>query len=1358
MSHRVHSDPAFVTVAGSNAARPPHPVLLHQFFERAVVCWPDRVAVEIPPAVGRPQRRSVTYAQLDARASALAAVLRERVSADAVVGVHLPRTSEHLYVAQLAVLKAGAAYACIDPSFPDAQFQDILHDANAVALLTDRNGVARASACGLDVGLAIDIVDGPAPDATAAGDRQEAPIWLTQHNLAYVIYTSGTTGRPKGVMIEHASIANLVASDIDEFGLSPADRVAQNSSAAYDSSVEEIWLGLAVGATLVVMDDDTARLGPDLVRWLRQERITVLCPPPTMLRAMGCADPATALPDLKCVYVGGEALPRDVADSWAPGRRLTNGWGPTECTVTAIRIDIAAGDPIAIGRPVPGLSACVLDERLEQVPDGVAGELCVSGIGLARGYRHRDALTAERFPAHPTLGRIYRTGDLATRDPEGRFFYHGRIDGQVKIRGYRVELEAIETRLSELSGVREAACRIQDEDAGPVLVACVVPMRADAAPAADDLKEALRKVLPAYMVPGRFGMLTTLPRTVGGKLDRKALPVIEAGAVASSRAGGASSREAVSPRTPLEIRIDAAIRDILKRKDPVGIHDDFFADLGGDSLHAAMLVSLLRDDPVTAHVAVRDIYRAPTIAGLAVTIAAAAPHQKVTHDASGTRDAGHPVIATLAQASWLLGGLFVVSPAIYLAAFTLMPAAIERLGLVITMALLPVLSIVWVALYTPLAVLAAVVAKRVLIGTYVPRRAPAWGGFYVRNWMVQRAVRAVPWRVLGGTVFQQIVLRALGARIGSRVHIHRGVNLLSGGWDLLEIGDDVTLAQDAAINVVEYEDGHIVLAPVSLGSGVTLETRAGVAGGASMAPDSQLAALSFLSRGATVPRGERWDGVPAGPAGVSAPRPAVPGPAVDWSPALHGLLMIAAHEAVASLRVLPLALLSAMAARLAGVDGRHMVAWLNAPTVQTSWLVPLVCVVLAASPLTLALEIALMRALGPVPEGTISRWSPAYLRVWLKTGLVHQAGEWLSGTLFWPSWLRLAGMTIGRDCEISTILDSVPELIEIGPETFFADGIYLGGPFVHRGTVTLARTHVGADSFAGNHAVFPSGQRLPDGILVGVSTRADDTLMRPHTAWFGHPPFELVRREIVEVDRGLTHEPSWMRYLNRMIWEAARSALPLGSAIVVFGWFAMLAAADDAVPPWLLWWGVMPLATLATGAAFCLLVLALKWGLLGRVRPGVHPLWSCWCSRWDFFFVAWQVYARYPLSYLEGTLLLPWYLRAMGMRIGHGVVLGGGYSQVVDPDMLQFDDGATVCCQFQAHTFEDRVLKIGHVRIRRDATVGDAGVLLYGADVGEGTCVLPHSVIMKHERLLPDRIYGGCPTQEVSLYSPLFRR
>jgi non-ribosomal peptide synthetase-like protein len=177
---------------------------------------------------------------------------------------------------------------------------------------------------------------------------------------------------------------------------------------------------------------------------------------------------------------------------------------------------------------------------------------------------------------------------------------------------------------------------------------------------------------------------------------------------------------------------------------------------------------------------------------------------------------------------------------------------------------------------------------------------------------------------------------------------------------------------------------------------------------------------------------------------------------------------------------------------------------------------------------------------------------------------------------------------------------------------------------------------------------------------------------------------------------------------------------------------------------------VVPALDLAFVACLCLLVLGLKWLVLGRVRPGTHPLWSCWCSRWDFHFVTWEFYAHGPLTALEGTLWLNWYLRLMGVRIGKGVVLGGGFAHVVDPDMLAFEDGATVCCLFQAHTFEDRVLKIDRVRIGRGATVGTSAVLLYGADVGEGAWVGPHSVVMKRERLRPRQAYVGHPTRPLS--------
>jgi non-ribosomal peptide synthetase-like protein len=275
----------------------------------------------------------------------------------------------------------------------------------------------------------------------------------------------------------------------------------------------------------------------------------------------------------------------------------------------------------------------------------------------------------------------------------------------------------------------------------------------------------------------------------------------------------------------------------------------------------------------------------------------------------------------------------------------------------------------------------------------------------------------------------------------------------------------------------------------------------------------------------------------------------------------------------------------------------------------------------------------------------------------------------------------------------------------------------------------------------------PAGRRLPENVLIGISTVAGEETMRPGSAWFGHPSFELPRREIVEFDRRLTYEPSRIRYLNRLSWEVARFKLPVAPAALVLIWLKVLATAQAATSASLFYCAVVPLAGFGAVAALCLPVLIVKWVVLGRVRPGRHPLWSCWCSRWDYLYVIWGRYAHGPLSALEGTLLLPWFLRAMGMRIGRRVVLGAGFAQVVDPDMLRIDDGATVNCMFQAHTFEDRVLKIDRIHIGRRATLGAASVPLYGADVGELAYVAPHSVIMKQEHLLAGRRYEGAPTR-----------
>lgn len=1306
--------------------------LLHDIFYETAARFPDRVAVDVPPDPSdRPDRVLVTYRELARRADDLAAWLQPVAARDAVVAVLVPRESPDLYAAQLGAMAAGAAYTCLDAGFPDDHIRRILENAGPVAAVADEGGASRLRQLGFDRPI---YVRGMTPPA-AGGERSAARADST--SLAYVVFTSGTTGRPKGVAIEHRGAVNLVRANVGYFGLTPRDRVAQCSSASYDSSLEEAWLAFAVGATLVPLDDRAVRAGPDLVAWLRAERVTTLCPPPTLLRATGCADPARALPDLRLLYVGGEPLPRELADRWAAGRRMENGYGPTECTVTVVRGPVVVGESVTIGRPVVGHEAWVLDEDLNEVPDGTPGELCISGIGLARGYHRLPELTAAKFPTHPRFGRIYRTGDSVRRTESGALEHLGRLDGQVKVRGYRIELAAIEAALERCPGVRAAACRVQGDERDRRIAAHVVPDPVHGPPSVAALRAALERELPGYMVPSAFGFRDRLPTHAGGKLNRDALPVL-------AEAPAARGREVVAPGNDRQRAVVAAFAHALNLSEAISTDDDFFLHLGGDSIRAVVAVVRLRADGY-ASATVRDLYQGRTAAGLADRLPETAAPAAVPSVVE-TKGVGSPRTATAVQAVWLVLNLVAGSAVAAVAVTELLPFAWGELGPLGTLAAVPVASLLGVVVYAPAAVLSTAVMKWLLIGRYRAGRYPVWGGFYVRHWIVTHAAQLIPWALIEGTGFQAAALRALGAKVGRRVHLHRGVEVAAGGWDLLDLGDDVTVNQDARILPLEWTDRHLVFGPVVLADGATLEVRSGVSPDTVVGRNGCLSSLSWLPPGGRVGDGERWDGVPAGPAGAAEPPPALTHPG-ELSPLAHGLLTVLGR----CLRVqVPYSAAAAcvLAARLAPDFGDRWATW---PTrAAWTWTEALVLAlsIVAAVPLSLLVQGLMMRTLGRVRPGVYARLSWTAIRIGLKTGLTDSANRWLSGSVYWPGWLRLAGMRIGRGCEISTVIDAVPETVTVGAESFFADGVYLCGAVRRRGTVTVAETVVGRDTFLGNHAVLPAGVRWPDGLFVGVSTVADARRVEPDSAWFGHPPMELPRREVTAADRRLTHRPGALRFVNRLFWETLRFALPLALVPVAWGWYRAVAAAP--VGPGVRSLIVAPAATLAALGWLVLAAVALKWGLIGRVRPGTHPLWSCWCSRWDFCYVAWGYLARPAVAALEGTLLLNAVLRLLGTTVGRGVVLGPGFSQVVDPDMIALGDGATVSADFQAHTFEDRVLKIDRLRVGVRATVGAHAVVFYGADVGDRTWVAPHAVVMKGEVLAADGRYAGCPTAPVA--------
>jgi non-ribosomal peptide synthetase-like protein len=677
-----------------------------------------------------------------------------------------------------------------------------------------------------------------------------------------------------------------------------------------------------------------------------------------------------------------------------------------------------------------------------------------------------------------------------------------------------------------------------------------------------------------------------------------------------------------------------------------------------------------------------------------------------------------------------------------------LPALADALGPVPFVLLAPALAFATLALYMGLTLASAVLVKRLLMGRYRPTREPVWSEHYIRHWLVQQAVKRVPWWLLEGTELMNAALRALGARVGQRVHIHHGVDLLRGGYDLLEIGDDVTLCRDAALGLVALDNGHIVTSRVTLGAGATLDIHSHVGGDAVVEAGGFLTARSSLPPGGRIPRGERWDGIPARPAGLAPEAPALPPGAVSLGPWRIGILMIVARFALLWLLAVPAQLCAIALLVGSGLDETALLRWLATPSLSAGLLLGCVAALTLPVPLTLALEALACRLMGRAEAGVISRWSPGYVRLSMKAWLLDLGSQWLYGTLFWPAFLRLAGMRVGKGCEISSLYDSVPEQIEIGEKTFCADGIYLGGPTLHRSTVSVAPLRLGRNNFVGNGAVLAGGLQLPDDVLLGVCTVAEGADIRPGTSWFGHPPLELPRRQIVELDPGLTHSPSPLRYGIRIFWETLRFVLPVVLAAILPVWYRLLAGARAALPGPAFLLVAVPALSFGGFALAASAIVLLKWAFVGRVRPGMHPLWSSWASRWDFICLAWSLYMERVVSALDGTPYLPWLLRAVGVRIGRGVVIGAGFAgDLPDPDMLTFEDGATVDCMFQAHTFEDRVLKMDRVTVRQGATLGRNAVLLYGAEAGAGACVAPNSVVMKHEHLLPGLRYEGFPTQ-----------
>ncbi len=597
-----------VLVDWNDTARPRPPVGVGELIATAASRAPAHPAVEHGDHLW-------TYAELDARANQLAHHLRqfgtERGQFVAVAAERGPG----FVVALLAVARAGAAFLPLDPTHPPARLAAILDDAGARLVVTD---VATSAA--LPPGPVVLVTLDRDQDAIDSHPVTAPHSSLSPNDLAYVIYTSGSTGRPKGVLIEHGGFAEQMQTMAEAWHVDTGSRVLQFAPPAFDAAVFEIFSTLVAGATLVTAPRDALLPGRGLLGLLRERAVSTVTLPPSILAALPHGD----LPDLRTLAVAGEACPADLVARWAPGRTFVNGYGPTETTVcaTVAYCEPDGGAP-PIGRPIANVRTYVLDRRLRPLPIGVPGELCVGGVGLARGYHRQPDLTAERFVDHPSLGRLYRTGDQARWRPDGQLAYLGRLDEQVKVRGVRVEPAEVETVLRRHPRVDQAVV-VGHGDAGErILVAYVTAAGpapdastasspSSAAPAAGpdpaELRELARGALPESLVPATFVVTDRIPLTPNGKVDRAALPAPDLTSPRSRR---------VPPRTPAEEVVAALWAETLQTE-AVGADEAFF-DLGGNSLRLVDLHERL-DRRFPGALSIVELFEHTTVAQQAAVI------------------------------------------------------------------------------------------------------------------------------------------------------------------------------------------------------------------------------------------------------------------------------------------------------------------------------------------------------------------------------------------------------------------------------------------------------------------------------------------------------------------------------------------------------------------------------------------------------------------------------------------------------------------------------------------------------------------------------------------------------------------
>lgn len=1277
-------------------AAPPERTLMDILLDTAAN-FPDASALD-------DGKQSLSYAQLMAAVRATARELHlAGLGAGDKIGVRIPSGTNELYISILAILLIGAAYVPVDADDPDERAKLVFSEAKVAAILRANGEIVTDSH---------HTVPFPDPRPAEPGDD------------AWVIFTSGSTGTPKGVAVQHRSSAAFVDAEarifLQEEPIGPQDRVLAGLSVAFDASCEEMWLAWRYGACLVPAPRALVRTGMDLGPWLISHGITVVSTVPTLAALW----PSEALENVRLLIFGGEACPPELAERLAiEGREVWNTYGPTEATVVACAAPLGGPGPVRIGLPLDGWDLAVVDLDGIPVGEGEIGELIIGGVGLARYLDPQK--DAEKYAAMPSLGwnRAYRSGDLVRYEAAGLIFM-GRADEQVKLGGRRIELGEIDAALQSLPDVAGAAAAVRTTAAGnQILVGYLAP----AGDVEIDLSASrllLGVSLPAPLIP-MLTIVDSLPTKTSGKVDRHALPWPLAGA-------GAADADAA----PLNLPDDAAW--IVEQWSAVlgsaatTLDADFFAH-GGGSLAAAQLVSALRVRYPTITVA--DIYATPRIGALIDAARQSLPEGIVTGPAP------ERTVSPTALKSQIFQTLMGVPLHILVGMrwLTYLMAANNLLADLAGFSAAPTVSWWWVAaswlvFVSPLGRMAiSVAAARTLLRNVGPGTYPRSGRVHLRLWLAEQIQDLSGAISLASAPWVQHYARALGAKIGSSVHLH-SMPPVTG---LLTLGSGSNIEPEVDLSGWWIDGDFVHIGAVHVGADATVGARSTLMPGASIGAGSQVEPGSAVL--GKVKAGQMVAGSPAERRG-KAKR--------DWpetpvaSPFSGRLWFIAFASASAALAMIPY--VSAVMAALVIFLGIHGHESLSSALPQLIASLPLAALAWFLTNLIVILLTTRLLGLG-LKEGYYRVRSRIGWQVWATERVLDLARDLLFpiyASLFTPVWLRLLGAKVGKNVEASTVL-LVPKMTTIGEGAFLADDTMVASYELGGGWMKIAPAKIGKRSFLGNSGMTAAGRSVPKNSLVAVLS-ATPSKAKSGTSWLGSPPVRL-RRTAVASDNSLTFQPPPRLKVARALWELCRFVpivLTVGVAAGIMVAFDSLAIAFN--------YGLAAvlggLVILLAGGVAALSAVVAKWLLVGRIKPGEHPLWSSFIWRNEVVdtFIE-MVSAPWFARSATGTPALVWWLRALGAKIGRGTWCESYW--LPEADLVILGESSTVNrgCVIQTHLFHDRIMSMDTVTLEDGATIGPHGVILPRATIGKGGTVGPASLVMRGETVPAATYWMGNP-------------